>query len=215
VEGPNNGGKSTALRLLRQMMPGSTILEIHDTGHVHILRQAALLKSQLVRMRDWRTLPETVTRDCISYLDAREESCVSLLDSMPLDDVVVERLLLTTYVYKRMLFNEDGLGAMRARLECLKAPQTHLVLLTADVDRLIERATASTIEKRRNVTKETPEHLTDRSLVRLKAGLYDIGFEQLGGIGRTRVDTSDLDGDQLAVALSSIVSRVYSDLNGI
>lgn len=192
IEGPNYGGKSLCGRLLRSVLPGLTCIEQHDFFHFHVLRAAHLQPQDVVDVADWRGLVPSIRDQVVATVDRREHDIARFASGSP-DDVLIERLMLTNYVYKRLLFDLDGADSLLRCSELLTHDGVVLALLTAPADYIVERMKQADGPKQlRQWSATMPSHLTDEGLVRDKVLLYDEAFSLDVPFHKIRLDTASL-----------------------
>lgn len=206
VDGPNYGGKSTAIRLLHQMLPGITVIAFHDFFHLHLLREAKLRPGNLHRRGDWGRLPKATVDTARSYVTRREDSVISVLQSLVYDDVVIERGLLTALVYQQLLFGLVGAHEIRERDAAYAAVGASVILVTAESTELQRRAASASLRPERRSVEALPYHLLDSEALAEKAVTYDRMLECLGGLRIARIDTSRGDEDRLGTDLRAVVA---------
>lgn len=205
IEGPNYGGKSLCGRLLRSVLPGVTCIEQHDFFHFHVLRAAQLRPRDVVEVSAWRKLKPSIRDRVLTAVDRREHEIAWFANTSD-DDVLVERLLLTNYVYKRLLFDLDSADSLRRCSDLLAREGVMLALLTAPVDDIMERMKEDDGPKRlRQRSSQMPRHLKDEGLIRDKVMLYDEAFNLDLPFHKLRLDTVSLSPGKCVEAILQVL----------
>jgi hypothetical protein len=191
VDGPNYSGKTSLIKAFSQALPGLTVLEVHDTGHLHILRQQHLRVEDLYLPAHWAALSIAAVDASVAYLDKRDHAFVGLVANLEYDDILLERIPLTSFVYKLLLFDREEPNTLQELDRILAGDETILVCVTAAPEVLIERAGLPSERKALRAGSYMPTHLVDPNMLEKKCEMYE---HALGYIKRCRVercDTSD------------------------
>jgi len=206
VDGSNESGKSTVCNIIKSMLTGLTIIETHDYGHIHVIRELQKSPYSLSKHSDWFDLTEKERAVSMNYIHNREDTLIDYLCQNRYDDILVERLLLTTQVYGQILFhtrmdNEKNLKKL--------AEQDFLLIFTsASFDIISKRIEMNKETKKRMNLHETPEHLTNMNLIKNKLEMYEKEYSKIK-LDKIKIDTSTLSEEEMYDCLKKLIITRY------
>lgn len=206
IEGPNYAGKSSLSSYLRLLLPGSSIIELHDFCHQHIIRLSQK-PITLSSRKDYRDLESSFVLKAQEYLRLRERTVLDMIDALSFDNIIVERLSLTQFVYFKLLFGVDCSSELRRVDEELAKRGVFLILINARPDILVARSKTTARERSGHHDYGIPYHLSKQDSVAQKGSLYDLGFGEMTKIRKTRIDTSTLDQTTLNIQIQKAVEE--------
>lgn len=199
VDGVTNAGKSTAVKILRNMMPGCTQVKFSDYYHKGV--QRAVQKVGV----DISTLSGSDIRGVITHNQKRYLNLLDMVQQSPFDDYLIERLHPTDYVYQQLFFDRKGnFAEIEDRLNELGA---EIVLLTLNDEALRYRMedTLGQRNRRSGASFEVPADILSFDSNRRKRDLYLEWYEQSGVERKRAVDTSGLDAKKLEKLVTSFI----------
>ena len=189
IDGPNYGGKSTLSELIKNMFPGMTIIEYHDFFHQHIIRQRSS-EIDLSEKMHWAVLKKSERENALRYLNKRDAAVLKLVTACQYDNILLERFILTKFVYAELLFNNDLSEQFQLDENTLISNRLSLIYVTAPPKTLIQRSLIKNSKKSIRLRPKTPYHLLDQDTIVKKYDLYEKYFNQLTQLTRIRIDTS-------------------------
>lgn len=189
VDGPNYGGKSTITNIIKDIYSGITIIEYHDFLHKHVLRQENF-SIDLSLKQHWTNLNDSSKVNSLNYLISRENLAFKIFRVCDKDDILIERLFLTRYVYCELLFGKDSLQKIENDKKQISLHNVKLIYVTAPPDILIKRSLINNSKRDLRMEKESPYHLLNKEAIIKKYDLYEKYFKCLGNISKLRLDSS-------------------------
>ena len=206
IEGANHCGKTTTTTLLKQLMPGTTVVELHDFYHQHILRQFSSLQS-LATVNDFKNLNSRSIPKVEQYLINRTKAVLQIFNSLKFDDIIIERLMLTQVAYSKLLFDLDLTDYLLHIEERLVQNDVLLIYVTANPHTIIERMRYETTKNIYRKGKGIPFHLIDEQTAVKKNELYYHFYSKLNRIKKIKINTSKTDKDKVVEQLKTILCR--------
>ena len=206
IEGPNYAGKSSLSSHLRLLLPGSSIIELHDFCHQHIIRLSQDPMT-LSSREEYGALRSSFVLEAQEYLRLRERAVLDMIDALSFDSIIIERLSLTQFVYFKLLFGVDCSSELRRLDEELAKRRVFLILINARPDILIARSRATVRKRSGHHDYGIPYHLSEQESIAQKGSLYDLGYGEMTKIRKTRIDTSTLDEATLNIQIQKAVQE--------
>lgn len=191
IEGANYSGKTSLGGVLRSGLPGATWIEVHDYLHLHMLRQTQRRPAELETRQDWRTISERHRSACVRYLDQREDAVFGLMANLQHDDVVVERMMITAFVYKALLLGVNDRERLLSAVSSLAERGGVLIHVSASEE--IVGARAETREGREVLRSGpgVPWHLSTPDVASMKSAAYSSAVALVAGyVDTIPIDTS-------------------------
>jgi len=189
VDGPNYGGKSSLSEMIKNMFPGMTIIEYHDFFHQHIIRQRNS-EIDLYEKIHWAALKTSERENALRYLNRRDAAVLKLVSACQYDNILLERFILTKFVYAELLLNHDFSKQFQLDEKILVSNRLSLIYVTAPAETLIQRSIIKNSKRSIRLRPKTPYHLLDQDTIVRKYDLYEKYFSQLTQLRRIRIDTS-------------------------
>ena len=202
IDGPNCGGKSETLSIIKSIITGATVIENHDFFHKHLIRQ--LNKSISYKM-DFECLTIDERKHAQNYTMSRELSTISYINNVQKDDFIIERLYLTGLVYSDFLLNRAEEYVKHMKESYLSMPKVLFFYVTCDVETMLIRTNNNTEKQIIRRNNNTPYHLSEESAVVQKHMLYENYFHMLPFSNKTRIDTTNIKRTDLIKILKKII----------
>jgi cytidylate kinase len=206
VDGSNESGKSTVCNMIKSILTGLTIIETHDFGHMHVIRELQKSPELLYKHSDWLHMAENERIISKDYICKRESALIKYLCLIKYDDILVERLLLTTQVYSQILFQSRINN--KINIKKLEELGFFLIFTSAPFDVIIKRLEENKKIKKRIKKTETPEHLINTELTHKKLEMYEKEYAKIN-MEKVKIDTSVLGKEALYEYLKKIIVSRY------
>lgn len=204
VDGPNGGGKSTVIKLIKLFLPGATVIEHHDYFHKHIARTE---KQELWKRENWKNLSQEAKSKGLNYIMARDDNTVVYIKHIHNDDVLLERFLLTGMVYCKLLGFDSQKYFEHAASMLRNMSDVIFIYVSCEEELLVQRN--QKISPKQIIRKNScaPYHLIDESVIRKKHELYDDLYNKLQINKKLFIDSGEMsEGEIKEVLLSKIVN---------
>ena len=195
--------KSTTIKLLKSLYPGSTVMEFHDFFHQHMIRQYQIEK--LEDSKDFLQINSTMKEEAIKYVEMRENLILDYFDQFKFDNIIIERLPLTRVVYCNIIWGIDLIESLLKFEKELFERNAIFLFLTCNDEVLIERFEEENMKNIFRRQDSTPFHIIKKNEILKKKQLYMDYFNKLQLINKFVVDTSEIDNNSQINNLKSIL----------